>query len=62
MNTMDIGLIPQPPCTAGCTEGRIRTTKGGIPVESTCTHCNGTGREPPLTERELELHGQRSML
>lgn len=59
MNTVE--LLPQPDCTAGCDEGWVYTFNGMVRVESKCIHCKGTGKEPPLSERELEERGQEAL-
>lgn len=61
---MTTGGLPQPDCTAGCDEGIVRRPRPGAQavVEQKCPRCNGTGKEPPLSERELEERGQQVLL
>lgn len=61
---MTTGGLPEPDCTAGCEDGTVRRRLPGsqATVEEPCPHCDGTGKEPPLSERELEARGQQVLL
>lgn len=50
------------PCSAGCDDGWVTRYVNNAPQETKCPRCKGTGKEPPLSERELEERGQTTLL
>lgn len=46
------------PCRASCDGGWVVRYEKSVRIDERCPRCGGTGKEPPLPERELEARGQ----